>query len=169
MNHRIFVAINLPEDVKKKLSDYRDKWPDLPARWTKKENLHITLEFLGHLNDEELLELSQRTKEMALKTNSFTLVLNKICYGPPVRADRPQKPPRMIWATGDKIKEFNLSPHITLARIKAWDFRKIEPEERTEISENINLAFEVNSIEVMESRLKREGPEYAILESFPLS
>ena len=35
------------------------------------------------------------------------------------------------------------------------------------MNEEINLNFEVNSIDVMESELKRGGPEYTILESFP--
>ena len=61
------------------------------------------------------------------------------------------------------------APHMTLGRLKQWEFRKIEPEERPEINEEINLSFEVNSIEVMESELKRGGPEYTILESAPLA
>lgn len=164
MRHRIFVAINLPEDIKQKLFDYQLKWPELPCRWTKKENLHITLEFLGYLTDEELIELCQRIKEIASTKKAFSVHLNKICYGPPKKI-----PPRMVWVAGEKIKEFNLTPHITLGRIKTWDFRRLEPEERPEINEDIDLNFEVNSIEIMKSRLKREGPEYTILESFPFS
>ena len=34
---------------------------------------------------------------------------------------------------------------------------------------NIDLTFEVNSIEIMESGLKRGGPEYTILESAVLN
>ncbi len=60
------------------------------------------------------------------------------------------------------------APHVTLGRIKEWEFRRIEPEERPEVNEEISLNFEVNSIEVMESDLKRGGPEYSILESCPL-
>jgi len=182
MKHRIFIAINLPENIKNRLSSYRDKWPDLPVRWTKKENLHITLEFLGYLMDEELMELSQKTKELALKNESFSIHLSKICYGPPDgRAPKSMnalhssprstyssiksKSPRMVWVTGEKTKEFNLLPHITLGRLKTWEWRRFEPEERPEVNEEIDLTFEVNSIEIMESVLKRTGPEYIILES----
>ena len=95
--------------------------------------------------------------------------------------------PKMVWAQGeksdklsdlredlqecllDRIKfrpeEKNFSPHITLARIKEWEFRAIEPEERPEINEDIDLVFTAESIEVMESELKRGGPVYTILES----
>ena len=57
------------------------------------------------------------------------------------------------------------APHITLARISSWEFRSIEPEERPEINEKIDLMFTVESIEVMESELHRGGPVYTILES----
>ncbi|MDP1538718.1 MAG: RNA 2',3'-cyclic phosphodiesterase [bacterium] len=189
MRYRIFIAINLPEDIKKKLEDCQSKWLELPCRWTKKENLHITLMFLGYLSDEELVEICKTTKEVALLNPSFTINLNKICYGPPEKM-----PPRVVWVEGEKSEELgklqkdlensllsseNLAkedinhegrpyaPHITIGRIRTWEFRQFEPEERPEVNEEINLNFEVNSIEVMESRLKRGGPEYTILESCP--
>jgi len=187
MRHRIFIAINLPEEIKKKLIDCQKKWPELPIRWTKKENLHITLIFLGYLSDEELLEICKITKEIALRNQPFLINLNKICYGPPKKL-----PPRMVWVEGEKSREFTVlkddiekslvtservnfspenrvfSPHITLGRIRVWEFRQIEPEERPEVDEEIDLNFEVNSIEVMESQLKRGGVEYTILESASL-
>ena len=58
------------------------------------------------------------------------------------------------------------SPHITLARIKTWEFRRLE--DRPEIDEPIDLTFEVNSFEIMESFLKRSGAEYEVLESISL-
>jgi 2'-5' RNA ligase len=182
MWHRIFIAINLPEEIKNKLAEYQSRWQELPCRWTKKENLHITLEFLGYLTDEELIKLCQKTRKIAARKNVFTVRLNKICYGPPKKVL-----PRMIWAMGERIKEgdeakasssrfaslrsarvFNFVPHITLGRIKTWQFKQIEPEERPKIDEDINLNFEVNSIEIMESQLKRTGPKYTVLESFQL-
>lgn len=186
MRHRIFIAINLPETIKKKLSLYESKWLELPCRWTKKDNLHITLSFLGYLTDEELMEVLDIVKKTAVKHTSFKIRLNKIIYGPPQKM-----PPRMIWAEGEKSEALGdlrkdldnslrglsveseketraFAPHITLGRIKTWEFRAIEPEERPEVSEEIDLSFEVSSIEVMESQLKRGGPSYAVLESCPL-
>ena len=160
MRHRVFVAINLPEEIKNKLVECQTKWPELPVRWTKKENLHITMEFLGYLTDEELVELCQKTEEITSEKKAFTVHLNKICYGP-----TDKKPPRMVWVVGERIKEFNLTPHITLGRIKTWEFRRLESEERPQVAEDIDLTFEVASIEIMESDLKRTGPEYVILES----
>lgn len=180
--HRIFIAINLPEDIKKELVVYTEKWPELPAKWTFKDNLHITLEFLGDLTDVEIAEVCKITGEVAKKHNVFSLNISRALYGPPKKF-----PPRMVWAETEKSDEFSdlrkdlqeeLSErisfrperrgeagHITLARISEWEFKKIEPEERPEINEDIDLTFTIESIEVMESELKRGGPQYTILES----
>ena len=200
MGHRIFIAINLLENIKRKLAEYEGKWPDLPARWTKVNNIHITLVFLGHLDDEELVDVCKITKEVASRNSPFRVVLNKICYGPVNEGGNkpPRSPkfseekfwrPRMVWAVGEKSQEFAalrddlekslvqseavsfspenraFSPHVTLARINQWEWRKIEPEERPEVNEDINLSFDVDSIEIMESELKRGGPKYTILKS----
>jgi len=158
--HRIFIAINLPKQVRQKLSSY--KWEDLPCKWTKEDNLHITLEFLGHIGDEQLGEVLKETKEFAEGLEPFEIKLDKIVYGPV------GKSPRMVWAVGPKIQELDLIPHITLARIGKWEWQRIEPDERPIIDEDISISFSVNSIEVMESVLKKGGPEYTILESFEL-
>ncbi len=200
MKHRIFIAINLPENVRKKLEDYQRKWPELPIRWTKSYNLHVTLVFLGYLSDEEILEVCNVTREVASQNSQFSINLKKIIYGPPQKT-----PPRMIWVEGEKNielgklqKDLNnsfsglsqsepqrdrkegiffelksrkggaLAPHITLGRLKSWEFRAIEPESRPEVNEEIDLNFEVNSIDVMESELKKGGPNYTLLESCPL-
>jgi len=190
--HRVFIAINLPEEVKRELAKFYDKWPELPAKWTAKDNLHITLEFLGDLTDQEIGDVCKITSEVAKKYKSFSVNLNKVLYGPPKKM-----PPRMVWAEGEKSEELadlkedlqesllqkvsyrpeqqglpagrqGFIPHITLARISEWEFKKFDPEERPEINEDIDFTFTVESIEVMESELKRGGPVYTILESHNL-
>jgi 2'-5' RNA ligase len=184
--HRVFIAINLPEEVKRELMKFYDKWPELPAKWTTKDNLHITLEFLGDLTDAEIADACKIVSEVASRNNGFSINLNKILYGPPKK-----NPPRMVWVEGEKSEELgdlrkdlqdlllqkisyrpeegrNFSPHITLARISEWEFKKFDLDERPEINEEIDLIFDVQSIEVMESELKRGGPVYTILESHTL-
>ncbi|MDO8424748.1 MAG: RNA 2',3'-cyclic phosphodiesterase [bacterium] len=185
MQHRIFIAVNLPENIKKKLSDYESRWPEIPCRWTKRDSLHITLNFLGYLTDEELLEIIKIVREIASRHDPFFLNLRSVVYGPK------GKPPRMIWTEGEtseelgklredlakglegfskeSTKEQGYTPHITLGRLKQWEFQKMEPEEKPEVNEKINFNFEVSSIEIMESELKRNGPEYTVLESSPLN
>lgn len=187
--HRIFIAINLPGDIRKKLASYQKKWPEITAKWVSPDNIHITLEFLGYITDQELGEVCMITKEVVKKYKSFSINLNKICYGPLKLLSG--KSPKMIWAIGEEVKGLaNLKndleksllesvhfapenrkfiPHITLARINEWEWKKIEPEERPEVDENMDLIFSVESVEVMESELKRGGSRYTILESVPLN
>lgn len=60
------------------------------------------------------------------------------------------------------------APHVTLARIKQFELHKMEREEVPRIDEPINHTFLVESIDVMESELKKGGPKYTILESLKL-
>jgi len=156
MMHRIFLAINLQKDVKEQLMAYQEKWPELPAKWTKPENLHITLNFIGNVSDKELENMKEKVRKDVGKQKPFVIKLSRIAYGPP------DSQPRMIWAIGEE------GQHVTLARLREWEFRKIDPEERPEINEKINIEVPVNSIEIMESKLKRGGAEYSTLQSFTL-
>jgi 2'-5' RNA ligase len=198
MRHRIFIAINLPKEIKevliqkiKKIEEsfnfYKDEFSfSGPLKWVKPDNLHLTLAFLGYVKDEDLPKIIEMVKEISKKHSPFSVNFLKISYSEPKH-----KIPRMIWVVCEKNKElFNLQedlkksllsfgitdleterdflPHITLARIKKWEFRKIDPEKVPEVNEPLNLSFEVKSIEIMESHLKREGAEYTVLESCPL-
>jgi len=185
MRHRIFIAINLSEKMKQRLAQFQKKWPTLPCRWVSKENLHLTLAFLGYLNDEQLNVVFEIAKEVAERNKPFKISLDKICYGPPKTM-----PPRLVWAEGESFRELSklkedldkllaekinfspekreFTPHITLGRIKRWNWRRFEPEERPDVNLEVSLEIPVNSIEVMESHLKRTGAEYTILESFEL-
>ena len=157
MVHRIFLAINLQKSVKEQLLAYQEKWPELPAKWTKPENLHITLNFIGNVSDKELENMKEKVRKDVGKQKPFVIKLSRIAYGPP------DSQPRMIWAIGEE------GQHVTLARLREWEFRKIDPEERPEINEKINIEVPVNSIEIMESKLKRGGSEYTICESISLA
>jgi len=205
MRHRIFIAINLPDNTRKRLLSYQEKWPDLPIKWTYKDNLHITLLFLGYLTDEELLDVIRDAEKIITEKESFQISLNKIIYGPPaslreqtrlrsVAGGSAQKIPKMIWAIGETSEEFTdlqksleegvyneplpdsekrekgnyFTPHVTLGRLKSFEFNQMDLEEIPEINEDVNLSFLVESIEIMESELKKNGPHYTILESFQL-
>jgi len=180
MVHRIFIAINLSDEIKKQLVQFQKNWPDLPARWLKKETLHITLGFLGNRNEKEVEKIFEAIKRVGDRHKPFSILLNKICYGPGTKI-----PPRLVWAEAEKSESFSklkqdldfflkkvinfklekreVTPHITLARIKKWNWKCLEPEQRPEINLPISIEIPVESIEVMESQLKRTGAEYGVL------
>ncbi|MCD6550505.1 RNA 2',3'-cyclic phosphodiesterase [bacterium] len=185
MKKRIFIAINLPDEVKQKLLDFQKKWSELPVRWVKKENLHLTLNFLGYIFEKDLNAITKSVEEISQRHQPFFIELDKIDFGA-----RYKNIPRLIWVEGKRSQELislkkdldqalhksinfipetrDFLPHITLARLRKWDWQRIEPDERPEICEYISEKFEVKSIEIMESRLKRGGAQYSILKSFQL-
>jgi len=183
MKKRVFIAINLPDNIKNKLEEIQRKTENsfsyfsgfCPITWTRKNSLHITLLFLGNIEAEDLFYIFDKLEAISKNTEPFEINLNSITYSP-------INNPRMVWVGGEKTnelknlqeamekelfnrgsKEFNL--HITLGRIKQWQFKNIEGENIPEL-EQIDLRFKVNSIEVMESELKRGGAAYTTLKSF---
>ncbi len=186
MTQRIFIAINLPEEIKQEIFKLQKKWPTLPCRWVKQENLHLTLAFLGNISEKELLKVIEIVKRTSKSIGAFEISLDKTCYGP----DKKIIPPRLVWVEGKEVKELSIlkqdldkflskeinfrpedrkfKPHITLGRIKKWNWRRIPLEERPDIDLGVSLEFPVRSIDVMESRLKKTGAIYEKLASFPL-
>ena len=62
MKKKIFIAINLPEKIKSELVSYQEKidrfFDDTcPIKWTKKDNLHITMFFIGFVEYDELIDV----------------------------------------------------------------------------------------------------------------
>ena len=177
--HRVFIAINLPDEAKEKLLAYKTKWPEVPARWTTPENLHLSLAFLGNTSDQELKEVCESMQEVGERHKPFSININRIVYGPDA------KRPRMIWAVGERSPQLlalqkdvektleqesdqTFSPHLTLARLKAFELQRMEAEELPEVNEEISLSFDVNSLGVMESAVKRSGAEYTVVQSCKL-
>jgi len=184
MKRRIFIAINLPEKLKKRLKEYREEFDYLPVRWTKEDSLHLTLVFIGYVTDEQMLETCRVAKEIARNEEPLAINFKRIILGPP------GKTPRMIWLEGEpnealrelkekleaqllkndsglqKAEARSFSPHITLARIKSGQWREYDIPK--DIEREFSAEVPAASIEIMESDLKRDGAEYAVLESCPL-
>lgn len=185
MRHRVFVAINFPSHIKDELEKLKKHWPILPCRWVPKQNLHLTLAFLGYLNEEGLEKVMNSLAIVGQRHHPFSFFLDYISYGPDKKF-----PPRLLWLKGksneallelkkniDEVLNESIGyipetrdfiPHITLARIKKWQWRQIDPEDRPQINKRVNFKIPVNSFEIMESHLKRSGAQYEILKSISL-
>jgi len=179
---RLFIAINLPENVKKRLADWqgnmstRLRQDSGELNWVRKGNIHITLVFIGYATDDETYDIAKRMGTVAKRHKPFSIKLEKIITGPP------NKMPRMFWVHGEKSQELvdlhndlqdeiqQLSgikynayhPHINLARFKysiAQEIKSLGWQE-----DIFKAEIPVDSIELMQSDLHRSGPEYTILE-----
>ena len=186
MLHRIFLAINIPESLKEEMLQVKDKLPEIPCKWTSKENLHFTLVFLGNTSDKELEEVLVLTKGVGKRHKRFSITLSRIQYG------SSRNVPRMIWAIGNMPKELTLlqkdlekafsastivhftpekrpyALHLTLARLNGFELQTMEQDELPIIDEEISWEIPVESFEIMESHLKRGGAEYSVVASIPL-
>jgi len=176
MVHRVFTAIALPEQIKNKLLKLQERWHTIPGKWTSRENMHITLVFLGSLSNEELQNYIEYAKNAIQSETAFTITIESVSYGPTVDN------PRMIWANVAKSvrlaqlraslahtpQEQAFMPHSTLCRIHQWKFKALELEERPTVAQEMAESFSVKEIRVMESRITRAKIEYALITTISL-
>src|SRR3990167_4173932 len=83
IDKRLFVAIEIPEELKNQLLKIGSKYQDKDIRWTKDKNLHITVQFLGNIKNVYIKQIEQELDDIAQNTNRFRLTIDKIIYAPP--------------------------------------------------------------------------------------
>ncbi|MBT96623.1 MAG: RNA 2',3'-cyclic phosphodiesterase [Candidatus Pacearchaeota archaeon] len=175
---RCFVALKLSEHVKSKVFhefENLQKKNLFNGKFVNKENLHLTLQFLGSISEEEIEETKKELRE--IKFEKFNCGIGKIGVFNNERfikviwvdliSDKIEKLQKQI---SSKLSKFpsdfkKFESHITTARVKFI----INKEELIEELKKINfrnLDFEVNEFVLMKSELTREGPKYKILERF---
>ena len=179
MRTRSFIAVNLPSQLKDKIEKFEISFQKykLPVRWIEKNNLHLTLRFLGHIEDKEI-DLSKKILEkISGITSSFDLYLENLVIFPSLSA------PRIIGLKIIRNKDLDnlfervnnefsplkigrdenrdFIPHITIGRVtdRVGDFHKLT---------NILFQdfFKVSSVELMKSLLSQSGAQYQIIQSF---
>ena len=92
---RMFVAIELPTPVRRKLIEHigrlRTLVPDERASWVPEENLHLTLKFLGDVPLTKVELVAQATQSAAWMVEPFELVIGSSGAFPPTGQ------PRVLW------------------------------------------------------------------------
>src|SRR3977135_3492271 len=92
---RLFIAIELPSNVRRALTDHinlvREAVPQAKASWTREENLHLTLKFLGDTKLTRVEELSQASQRAAKAVEPFERNLESSGIFPARGA------PRVLW------------------------------------------------------------------------
>lgn len=155
---RLFVALVLPEPVRLRLSLLGGGVPG--ARWVPVENLHLTLRFVGEVDEGRSQDIDAALQ--SVRAPGFALILEGIGYFGPARAARSihigvrrnpaldhlyQKIESALVRSGCEPEGRKFSPHVTLARLRNAPGGRI-------------AAF------VAENNLVREGP--IPIESFTL-
>jgi len=176
---RLFVALDLPDDVKQSLEPLTRGLGDV--RWLAPEQQHLTLRFIGEPDNGRVGEIAEA---LALVPGvPFELQLKGLGHFPP------RGEPRVLWVGVERSKELErlkrridralaqagvppegrkFAPHVTLARIK-------KPPSRDRLATWLmrhNLyrsePFSVSSFHLFSSRLRPDGAEHHVEASYDL-
>jgi 2'-5' RNA ligase len=175
---KIFVEINVPNQIRRRLEQVIAKWSDLPIKWMKPENFHITVSFVGYVDESVVPDICEKVSQATENFEAFELLFDRIEIGPSL------EDPKTVSLTGQPNVELGMlneyvqrslgmrplahkefRPHITLGRIRKnkWD----ELPQKPVIAEKMNVSMTVENVSIMES--KGGGAEYVSLEECPLA
>lgn len=186
---RTFIAIELPENIKTSLKNIQDELKKCGAdvKWVEPENIHLTLKFLGEIEENQLEAINQAIEETAKNKPKYLITLSGLGVFPDL------KRPRIIWigikdqnnATKliteeleEKLEKINIPKeerkflgHITIGRVKSG-LNKDKLAEKLETL-NIDLAkdmgFIADKITLFKSTLGPKGPAYETLKEVTLN
>ena len=178
---RAFIGIeldnSLKSDLKEQLRALRKSFPNL--KWVDSKNYHLTLRFLGEVNNETITELKSIINNSAKGINAIKATINQLGAFP-----HPDHP-RVIWlGLGRGKKEMvelhssleadiqklgfsgerhSYTPHLTIARLK----KRSSPEDSLKKTiKNYNWKereLVIDNITLFKSRLRPSGPIYSLL------
>ena len=174
---RTFIAIELEEEVKDHLANIQIETQKLcrKGNYTPKDNFHLTLHFLGEIEEDDIEYLQDAMYETARRNRPFTLTLDQIGFFP--RGNK-----GIMWAGLEKSTHLQrlfstleksleqqgfarerkgLSPHITLGR-EVEPHRSFMDVQKGVKVEPVKIA--VRSISLMESA--RKGPKLVYVPLF---
>lgn len=186
MKKRIFIAANLPAETKELLAEFMARAKkankDASIKWSVKDNLHLTLHFLGYLDEGELELAAKAAAKAAASCGQKSLGLEigqaggfpslmkpRIVFvsvkgnGVSILAGLQKILGRELEKTGFEIEKRPWKAHITLGRVKDLK-RDMKIPGGTPEGEK----FRISSIDSMESRLSPKGPKYGVLARYSL-
>ena len=78
MKTRAFISVDVPEGIKKEIKKIQKSLPEFKGKLTETENLHLTLKFLGWLEEEKLEETRKQLRKIKMK--KFETEIKKIGF-----------------------------------------------------------------------------------------
>ena len=168
---RAFVGLTVPDDVKSYISGLQRAMQQFPikAKFVEQENIHISLSFLGDVNDEKIKAIKLKLDDIAAVHPKFGFVLGEILLIPSKTFTRvialdvvSENLESLRKDVVRNIRGKSYPAHLTLARIS----NIIDREGLVKAIENLStekLLVEADSIHLFESALRRDGPIYTVL------
>ena len=172
---RLFIGIEVPEKVKKKISKeiekLKSRYPTF--RWVKQDNYHLTLLFLGEVKEEKLAKIKTRLERAVfdftpfyLFSYSYELFINHkiVLYAAFKREKEIENLAKNI---RKEFKEFNFKtnskrfvPHLTIARARIPSKQQYFVLKKTLLKIPTDFFFKVDKIVLYKSTLTKKGPIY---------
>jgi len=175
---RLFVGIEMPADFQARLAPIMTGLPG--ARWVTPENLHLTLRFIGEVDEHDAAILDEALSQ--IKRPPFELqvmgcgifaqrhgpeaVWLGVASTPPL-VDLQAAIERAAVRAGNAPEEKRFRPHITLARLKDTP----QPRLQSFVAGHnlLKETFPVDHFTLFSSILRQEGSAYAIETTYPLT
>jgi len=185
MGLRCFIAIELPEELKRNIYVHveRLKASGADVKWVPLENLHLTLKFLGDTPEEQLNNINEKLVFLAKAHARFYLQVAQAGVFPNL------KHPRVIWIgmrdseevirlqqdideamaeLGFERDDKQFTPHLTIGRVKSLKNQDALTQELATLKTVDFGKIEVNNITLMKSILKPSGAEHLKLREISL-
>lgn len=183
---RAFIAIPLPKECRLMLDQVQRNLRSYGAevRWVAVSSIHLTLKFLGEVEEEIIPKLGDLLEKATSSERPFELQLHGLGCFPNLRN------PRVIWCgvmgemecltslqqkvenvcagLGFAPEERNFHPHLTLGRVNGK--RNLQPlVDYIKMDSDLECRFQVDHFNIYRSILKPQGAEYTILKSIVLN
>lgn len=181
---RSFISINIPDELKKEAKALQEMFKkcDADVRWTRPEAMHLTLKFLGNIEEKQIEEIKIILKEIALQTPLINIKLNGAGVFPN------QKLPRVLWVDviendgildnlqkrmdaelskiGFEKEKRGFKPHLTLGRVRSQKGKERLVKLLEDVKDKEFGAFTASDIKLIKSELRPEGSVYTELARF---
>lgn len=173
---RLFVGLALPTELATRLESLGGGVPG--ARWVAARNLHLTLRFVGAVDEEQAEDLhhqlaSLRSPEFDVHLHGFGTFGGRkpralwVGVEPNPRLDALQsRIERLTQNAGLEPETRNFTPHVTLAWLKDAPADRIAAFMRHHAP--FSAAFAVSAICLYQSHLHAQGAEYQVVAEYPL-
>ena len=188
---RLFIAVAVPDDVKAKLeaaqAELRRVLPDRNVRWSRREQFHLTLRFLGDVEAARAEALTDAIRAACRGFGALHLRAERVGCFPDLRyprvvwvgvQDQAGQLPRLQQAVQaategftTEQKEERFTGHLTLARIKVIKRPEAEALGKASagMADRLFGQWEACRVELMRSELSPQGARHSSLASITLA
>ena len=175
---RIFTGLEIPADVAQSLAMLRGGLPG--ARWVDPENYHLTLRFIGDVDDEIAREIAWllgqvRRTEFELRFDGLASFGGRrpravvATFAPtPALIELHAEHERLLQRVGLEPEGRKYTPHVTLARLRDSSSRQVADYLATRAL-IASLPFTVSRFVLFSSRASVGGGPYVVEAAYPLA